>query len=62
MIKNKEKKIISRRKFLKKTAYAAPSLIILGQLLEPTPASGSNNSGPMQLTNGQLNQANKRVK
>jgi len=61
MIKNKEQKIISRRKFLKKTAYTAPSLIILGQLLGPTPTSASGTSGPIQ-SNGQLNQANKRVK
>mgnify|MGYP006955158180 CR=1 FL=1 len=34
--KNKMQK--ERRNFLKKTAYAAPSLIVLGQLTRPTTA------------------------
>jgi len=32
-----------RRSFLKKTAYAAPSLIILGQLAKPTQAKAESN-------------------
>jgi len=61
--KSKEQKSTSRRQFLKKTAYTAPSLLILGQLLNPTPISadfeGSTPGGPL----GKIPvQANKRVK
>lgn len=37
---------VSRRQFLKKTAYATPSLIILGSLVKPvTAAAGSDDIG-----------------
>lgn len=35
-----------RRSFLKKTAYAAPSLIILGQLAKPTQAKAWGEQPP----------------
>ena len=36
-----------RRSFLKKTAYAAPALIVLGQLARPTTAKAAGlESGP----------------
>ena len=37
-INEKNKMQRERRTFLKKTAYAAPSLIVLGQLTRPTTA------------------------
>lgn len=38
---------MSRRKFLKKTGYAAPSLVVLGSLTRPSVAFGSDtNTGP----------------
>jgi hypothetical protein len=45
-----------RRSFLKKTVYAAPSLIVLGQLARPTQAMASGGGGwdtsPGTLTGG----------
>ena len=38
-IKNEEQK--ARRSFLKKTVYAAPSIMALGQLVRPTVAGAS---------------------
>lgn len=42
-----KKTSVSRRQFLKKTAYATPSLIILGNL--PTPVM-ANNNGSLPVT------------
>lgn len=39
-IKNEEQK--ARRSFLKKTVYAAPSIMVLGQLARPTGAVGAS--------------------
>ncbi len=33
---------VSRRQFFKKAAYAAPSLVVLGSLMHPTVAFGSD--------------------
>lgn len=40
--------VVSRRQFLKKTAYTAPSLVILSSLTRPTVAFGGSdtNTGP----------------
>jgi hypothetical protein len=36
----------ARRSFLKKAAYSAPSLLILGQLSKPEPAHADASGGP----------------
>ncbi|PHS41850.1 MAG: hypothetical protein COB07_02080 [Sulfurovum sp.] len=38
-----KKTSVSRRQFLKRSAYATPSLIILGSLAKPVAAFGSDN-------------------
>jgi len=62
MIK-KDKNLTSRRQFLKKTVYTAPSLLMLGQLLEPTIALAGK-SGPGGGVGGGLTfgQSNTRAK
>jgi len=62
MIK-KDKNIASRRQFLKKTVYTAPSLLMLGQLIEPTIALAGK-SGPGGGVGGgpSFKQSNKRIK
>jgi hypothetical protein len=41
--KNKIQNSTSRRQFLKKTVYTAPSLLVLGKLLSPIDAVSGNN-------------------
>ena len=57
---------LSRRKFLKKTAYTAPSLLVLGKLLEPTSLVAAGLPGPSgPVTGGPLfapAQSNARVR
>jgi hypothetical protein len=40
-MKNNENKTQSRRNFLKKAAYAVPTVIALGQITNPTTAAAS---------------------
>lgn len=65
MKQNKDKNMTSRRQFLKKAAYHTPSLLILGQLIEPTTVLAGK-SGPGGGVGGGFSaspaQANKRVK
>ena len=44
--KKKEKSIITRRSFLKKAAYSAPVLMIMGQLARPTLSHAYGSGGP----------------
>lgn len=37
-MKTNDKKIESRRNFIKKTAYAVPAIVALGQITNPTSA------------------------
>jgi hypothetical protein len=50
LVEQENKTRISRRSFLKKTAYSAPVLMAMGQLAKPTflqaDGSGSTVSGP----------------
>jgi len=65
MKKNEKKIVVSRRNFLKKSAYHAPSLLILGTLASPeeslavpaSPGGGSKITGA-----NTLNQTNARVR
>jgi hypothetical protein len=62
MIK-KDKNMTSRRQFLKKAAYTAPSLLILGQLIEPTIAMAGKSGPGGGVGGGPLaKQSNARVK
>lgn len=45
--KNNEKKKDSRRIFLKKIAYSAPTIIIIGELLKPQSAHADYSGGPV---------------
>ncbi len=46
--KDKSKKLLTheRRSFLKKTAYATPTLVALGSLMKPTKATAADFGGP----------------
>jgi len=52
-----KKKNISRRKFLKKSVYTAPSLLVLGKLLQPDYANAAPPNGPGSATSGGQNKA-----
>jgi len=63
--KNTEKSLVSRRQFLKKSAYHAPSLLILGELISPEEAAatpGSPGGGSKITGTSTLNKTNARVK
>jgi len=49
----KKKVSVSRRQFLKKTVYVTPSIIVLGQLAQPTYVNAKGGySGPPGQANG----------
>lgn len=45
-LEKKSLDISSRRKFLKKAIYTAPTLIVLGQLVKPTSVHADRTGGP----------------